>query len=154
MNLVLIQFGKTKDRWLQEGIDEYLKRLGPYHNLRVVELADHSLRTAQNSEVVRAREAEAALRQIGEDDYLVLLDEAGRQKTSLEFSHFLTSLSDKRRVIFLIGGVFGAHASLKARANEVLSLSPLTFTHRMARLILIEQLYRATMIAQGRSYHI
>lgn len=154
MNLVLIQIGKTKDRWLQEGIDEYLKRLGPFHNLRVVELPDHSLRTSQNSEVVRAREAETVLKQLGEDDYLVLLDEGGMLKTSLEFSHFLSSLSDKRRVVFLIGGVYGAHASLKARANAILSLSPLTFTHRMARLILIEQIYRATMIANSRSYHI
>ena len=154
MNLVLIQFGKTKDRWLQEGIDEYLKRLGPYHNLRVLELPDHPPSKSQNCEVVQAREAETALKQISSDDYLILMDEAGRLKTSLEFSQFLTSLSDKRRVVFLIGGVFGAHASLKARANEVLSLSPFTFTHRMARLILIEQIYRATMIAQGRSYHI
>jgi len=154
MNLVLIQFGKTKDRWLQEGIDEYLKRLGPYHKLQTIELPDFSLRTSQNSEEVRVKEAELALKQIGEDDYLVLLDEAGQLKSSLEFSSFLTNLSFKRRVLFLIGGVFGTQDKLKARANATLSLSPLTFTHRMARLILMEQIYRATMIAQGRSYHI
>ncbi|HNZ06288.1 MAG: 23S rRNA (pseudouridine(1915)-N(3))-methyltransferase RlmH [Candidatus Cloacimonetes bacterium] len=154
MNLALVQIGKTKDRWLQEGIDEYLKRLGPYHNLNIIELPDHSRLNSQNSELVQSREADAALKQIGEDDYLVLLDEAGQLKSSLEFSRFLTSLSDKRRVVFLIGGAFGTHKRLKDRANQILSLSPLTFTHRMARLILIEQIYRATMIAQGRSYHI
>ena len=154
MNIVLIQFGKTKDRWLQEGIDEYLKRLGPYHTIRTIELPDHPGLKSQNSEVVKAREADAALKHIGEDDYLVLLDEAGQLKSSLEFSHFLTNLSDKRRVVFLIGGVFGTHERLKTRANQILSLSPLTFTHRMARLILIEQIYRATMIAHHRSYHI
>jgi len=154
MNLTLIQIGKTKDQWLQAGIDEYLKRLGPFHNLRTIELPDHSRLISQNSDLVRAREADAVLKQIGEEDYLVLLDEAGQLKSSLEFSHFLTSLSDKRRVVFLIGGAFGTHERLKTRANQILSLSPLTFTHRMARLILIEQIYRATMIAQGRSYHI
>lgn len=154
MNLALIQIGKTKDRWLQEGIDEYLKRLSPYHKIKVIELADASLKTSADATAVRAKEAELVWKQLEPQDYLVALDEAGRLKSSLEFSQFLANLSDRKRVVFLIGGVYGLDSLLKAGADELLSLSPLTFTHRMARLILVEQIYRATMIAQGRSYHV
>ncbi len=154
MNLTLIQFGKTKDRWLQEGINEYLKRLGPYHKISILELPDASLKANQDEDAVRSKEAASAMRHIQPQDSLILLDEAGELKSSLQFSQFLSNLSSSKRLIFLIGGVFGVHAELKARATHIISLSPLTFTHRMARLILIEQIYRATMIAQNRSYHI
>lgn len=154
MNLTLIQFGKTKDRWLQEGINEYLKRLSPYHKISILELPDASLKANQDEEAVRSKEAASAIRHIQPQDSLILLDEAGELKSSLQFSQFLSNLSSSKRLVFLIGGVFGVHKELKARATHIISLSPLTFTHRMARLILIEQIYRATMIAQNRSYHI
>lgn len=154
MNLCLIQFGKTKDRWLQEGIDEYLKRLEPWHKIQIIQLPDASLKNNPDAQAVMQKEAQAALRVIQANDYLVVLDEKGTQHNSLDFSAFLTKLSDKPRVLFVIGGVYGIHHSLKARADMLFSLSPLTFTHRMARLVLIEQIYRACMIRSGRTYHI
>lgn len=154
MNLGLIQFGKTKDRWLQEGIDEYLKRLEPWHRVQIIQLPDASIKNNPDTQAVMQKEAEAALKVIQADDYVIVLDEAGKQYNSLDFSAFLTNLSERRRVLFVIGGVFGVCESLKARADELMSLSSLTFTHRMARLVLIEQIYRACMIRSGRKYHI
>jgi len=154
MTLRIIQFGKTRDRWLQEGIDEYLKRLAPYYRVEVRELPDCSLKTVSDPGAVRDMEAASCLKNISRDDHVVLLDEQGSTKTSLEFSAFLSSLSTEKTVVFVIGGVFGTGKAVKERADDVISLSPMTFTHRMARLILIEQIYRAAMINSGRSYHV
>ena len=154
MTLRIIQFGKTRDAWLQEGINEYLKRLAPFIKVEVRELRDHSLKNTSGPEEVKSLEAVSCLKHISRDDCLVLLDERGVVKTSLEFSTFLNTLSSEKTVVFVIGGVFGTGKSLKERADYTLSLSPMTFTHRMARLILVEQLYRAVMINSGRSYHV
>ena len=153
MNLRIIQIGKTKDAWLSEGIDEYLKRLAPFANVEVIELPDVSIKTAGSAETVKDKEAVIILRRLEKDDYVILLDEQGRQKSSLEFSDYLFSLSDRRVLVFVIGGVFGVSKAVKDRADCCLALSRLTFTHRMARLVLCEQLYRAMMIKANRSYH-
>lgn len=154
MKITIIQIGKTKDAWLNEGIKEYLKRLSAFVSMDVIELPDESIKHAGNPTAVKEREAETVLKRIGRDDYVVLLDELGAQKTSLEFADFLISLSEKRTVVFIIGGVFGVADSIKNRADVTLALSKLTFTHRMARLILCEQIYRAMMIKSNRSYHV
>ncbi|MBP7205382.1 MAG: 23S rRNA (pseudouridine(1915)-N(3))-methyltransferase RlmH [Candidatus Cloacimonetes bacterium] len=153
MILRILQVGKTRSGWLKEGIGEYLKRLGPMARIEVTDIGDVSLKTAGNTESVKSREAALCLKRIASDDFVILLDERGEAKTSLEFAGFLHSLSAERSVVFVIGGVYGAHVSLRARADAFLSLSAMTFTHQMARLVLIEQIYRALMINQGRSYH-
>lgn len=153
MSLRIIQVGKTKKGWLSQGIEEYLKRLGPMQRIEVLEVPDASLRTSGSAEAVKAKEAEAILRKIDPRDHVVLLDERGAAKTSLEFSSFLDSLSGRKPVVFVIGGVYGAGDPLKERADELLRLSAMTFTHQMARLILIEQIYRALMIKNNRPYH-
>lgn len=153
MNLRVIQFGRTKEDWLKEAIAEYLKRLRPMMSLDIVELPDTSISKAGTVEKVKSAEATTCLSRISDDDFVVVLDEHGEQKTSLEFSSFLTSLSDKRNVVFVIGGVYGLDGIVLKRANSCFSLSPLTFTHQMARLILLEQIYRALMIKSNRKYH-
>ncbi len=153
MNLRVIQFGKTKEDWLKEAIAEYLKRLRPMMSLDIVELPDTSISKAGTVEKVKSAEATTCLSRISDDDFVVVLDEHGEQKSSLEFSSFLTSLSDKRNVVFVIGGVYGLDGIVLKRANSCFSLSPLTFTHQMARLILLEQIYRALMIISNRKYH-
>lgn len=153
MNLRVIQFGRTKEDWLKEAIAEYLKRLRPMMSLDIVELPDTSISKAGTVEKVKSAEATTCLSRISDDDFVVVLDEHGEQKTSLEFSSFLTSLSDKRNVVFVIGGVYGLDGIVLKRANSCFSLSPLTFTHQMARLILLEQIYRALMIISNRKYH-
>lgn len=154
MNLKIIQLGKDKDAWLSEGIAEYQKRLSPFCKLEVMQLPDVSVKDTGNSDLVIAKEGQLILSKLDSDDYVILLDERGEEKTSLEFSGFLTNLSDRRRLVFVIGGVFGTSQEVKQRANTCLSLSKFTFTHRMVRLILMEQIYRAMMIAGGRKYHV
>lgn len=154
MNLRIILIGKTKEDWLKTGIDEYLKRLSAFLKVEMLELADVSLKNTGSADIVKAREAQNVLKRLSQDDYLILLDETGAQKSSLEFSRYLTSLSERKSVVFVIGGVFGTDNALKQRADMILSLSSLTFTHQMVRLILIEQIYRAFMISHNRNYHI
>lgn len=153
MNLRILQIGKTKETWLQEGIAEYLKRMTPLVKLEIVEIADASIKQAANSSEVKSREALSCLKRIGAEDYVILLDEHGLEKTSLEFSAFLTNLSDKKYIDFVIGGVFGVDDLLRRRADTIISLSAMTFTHQMVRLILVEQIYRALMIQNKRNYH-
>ncbi len=154
MKIKLIQVGKTKDKWLQEGIDEYLKRLSAFTKLEVCEIQDESLKTNANPEAVKEKEAQSIFKQLKQDDFLVLLDERGQLKTSLEFSDFLVNILETKAPVFLIGGVFGVAPSVFQRADSCLALSRFTFTHRMARLIICEQLYRAFMIKANRTYHI
>ncbi|PKN74059.1 MAG: hypothetical protein CVU50_00345 [Candidatus Cloacimonetes bacterium HGW-Cloacimonetes-3] len=154
MKITIIQIGKTKDAWMNEGIAEYLKRLSAFISVEVLELPDTSIKTAGNAEAVKDKEAQTVLKRLTPDDYVILLDEHGEQKTSLEFADFLVSLSERQRIVFVIGGVFGAAQVIKTRADNTIALSKLTFTHRMARLILCEQIYRAMMIKANRSYHI
>jgi len=151
--LRILQVGKTRSGWLKEGIAEYLMRLAPMVRLEVADIADVSLKTAGSPDAVKAKDAALCLKRLAPDDFVILLDERGEAKTSLEFAAFLNNLSTEKSVVFLIGGVYGVHASLKSRANACLCLSSLTFTHQLARLVLIEQIYRALMINQGRSYH-
>lgn len=153
MNLRIIQIGKTREPWIKAGVEEYLKRLQPFIKLEVLELSDTSLKIAGSPAAVKAKEAASILNKIEPEDFVILLDEKGLDKTSLEFSGFLTSISDRKRVVFVIGGVFGTDPGLHKRADLILRLSAMTFTHQMARLVLVEQLYRAMMISSGRSYH-
>lgn len=153
MNLRIIQIGKTREPWIKAGVDEYLKRLQAFVKLEVLELSDTSLKIAGSPAAVKSKEAITILNKIEAEDYLILLDERGVDKTSLEFSGFLTNISDRKRVTFVIGGVYGTDPSLHQRADLIMRLSAMTFTHQMARLVLAEQLYRAMMISAGRSYH-
>lgn len=153
MQIRLIQIGKSKDRWLVEALGEYQKRLQAFCKLEILELPDESIKRHPSPKEVKETEAEKVLAKLKPDEYVILLDETGSQKSSLEFSHFLTSLLDEKNVVFVIGGVYGSADSLKIRANLLLGLSAMTFTHRFARLILIEQIYRAMMIKANRSYH-
>lgn len=153
MNLRIVLLGKTRENYLKLGQDEYLKRLKPMLKLEWVELPDVSIVTAGNPENVKAREAQTILKHLRPDDFVILLDELGEQKTSLEFSVFMSKLSEMKSVVFVVGGVYGTDVTVRERANQFLCLSKMTFTHQMVRLILLEQIYRALMIQSKRAYH-
>jgi len=153
MKLTLLQIGKTKDKWLQDGIAEYQKRISAFAKLELIELPDESIKHSGYAESVKAKEAITILKYLKPEDYVILLDEKGSLKNSLEFADFLLSLSDKSKIVFVIGGVFGVDASIRERANFTMALSSLTFTHRLARLVLCEQIYRALTIINNRNYH-
>lgn len=135
----LIAVGKVRKSWIREGIALLLKRLP---GLSILELRDGGME----------REAGAVLLAIKPDEQLVILSEEGECLTSVKFAQKLSQLGSDR-LAFVIGGAAGVDASLKAKAAWRLSLSPMTFPHELARLILLEQLYRAQSILQGGPYH-
>lgn len=135
----VIAIGKVRKTWVQEGIELYLKRLP---GLTIVELRDG------NPE----KEAESIRQTLRSDEWPVMLMEQGETLTSISFSERLRSLGSQR-LAFVIGGADGLTAELKGLAHWKLSLSPMTFPHELARLLLIEQLFRAQAIQQGSPYH-
>ena len=135
----ILAVGKVRKSWVQEGVALYLKRLP---GLVVTELKDSTM----------AKEAEAIAAALRPDERLVLLTEEGRTYDSVAFAQQLRN-SGSERLAFVIGGAEGLDPALKARANWRLSLSPMTFPHELARLLLLEQLYRASSILQGGPYH-
>ena len=135
----IIAIGKVRKTWVQEGIELYRKRLP---GLTIVELRDG------NPE----KEAESIRQTLRSDEWPVMLMEQGETLTSISFSEQLRSLGSQR-LAFVIGGADGLTADLKALAHWKLSLSPMTFPHELARLLLIEQLFRAQAIQQGSPYH-
>lgn len=135
----ILAVGKVRKGWLVEGVDTYLKRLP---GLQVLELRDGGM----------AREAEAIRAALRPDEQLVVLTEEGQGFDSVAFAARLQG-SGSQRLAFVIGGADGLDPALKASASWQLSLSPLTFPHELARLLLLEQLYRAQSIQQGGPYH-
>lgn len=147
--------GKTNEAYLETGMAIYEKRLTHYLPFRLVSLPD--VRNAGNlpKEACKQKEGDMVLERLTQDDYLVLLDEKGE---SLSSRALATSLerrlqSGKKRMVFLVGGAFGVSDQIRKRADYILSLSPLTFSHQMVRLFLLEQLYRSMTILRGESYH-
>lgn len=120
--------------------------------MEILTLPDVSVKTVNSPNEVMQKEAAAVWKAINTDDYVILLDEKGKQQNSFEFAGFLNILSDKK-IVFVIGGVYGTAVELSQRADQVIALSRLTFTHRIVRLVLLEQVYRAMMINHNRKYH-
>lgn len=150
MAIRIIAVGKKHESWVTEGIERYEKRLKrPFITEWV--LLPHSARQGLEA---RGDESERILSRLGQDDYVVLLDERGRAVDSPALSKLLLGvLEASRPVTIIIGGAYGVDNSIHTRANFVWSLSPLVFPHQLVRLILAEQLYRAQEIASGGPYH-
>lgn len=142
-NLVVLAVGKIKNASLANLQQDYLSRLLHYTRCELVEVADAT--------DVRG----ALLKKLKEQDYIVVLDETGRQFTSQLFSRHLQTLYNQstKRLVFIVGGAYGLDAEIKNRAQLVLSLATLTLPHELARVLLLEQLYRAHTILKGEKYH-
>jgi len=154
MKVELWAIGKTSEKYLQAGIDIYDKRLRNYLPFSFVILPDVKIKTTDGARL-KQEEGKMVLDKIAPDDYLVLLDEQGRETTSTGLADWMQRRlsASNRRLIFLTGGAFGFSPDVYARANEQLSLSKLTFSHQMARLFFLEQLYRAMTILKNEPYH-
>lgn len=153
MKISLWCIGKTNETYLKSGMDIYFKRLKHYCDFEYMEWKDVGHFT--NSEDLMRKEAIMILGKLKEDDYLILLDEKGQKNDSIGFSTSLERLQIQsvKHVVFLIGGAFGHHQSIRTRAQKMLSLSEMTFSHQMIRLIFAEQLYRAFTILKNEKYH-
>ena len=154
MKTLLLQVGKTTNRHLVACIDDYAERIGHYMPFDVVTLPELRSTRSLSSEQQKQLEGEQLLRQLQPADWVVLLDEHGREPRSVELAAWLAQRQQTvRRLVFVIGGPYGFAPAVYARAKEQLSLSRLTFSHQMVRLVFTEQLYRACTILKGEPYH-
>jgi 23S rRNA (pseudouridine1915-N3)-methyltransferase len=152
--LKIIALGKLKEKAYQELEAEFLKRLSPFAKIKVVELPEVPYRRNDVLEKVKEREAEKIVKVLPQGAVVVLLMEKGANRDSKNFATYLERLGQlNKEIIFVIGSGLGLHSSLQRYGNYSLSLSPMTFPHNMARIILEEQIYRACMILSGRDYH-
>ena len=154
MKVELWAIGKTSEKYLEEGIGIFEKRLKNYLPFSWVILPDVKLKTTDGA-LLKKEEGKLILSKLQSDDFLVLLDENGKQLTSMELAQWMERrlASSGRRLVFLIGGAFGFAPEVYARAQEQLSLSKMTFSHQMVRLFFLEQLYRAMTILKNEPYH-
>lgn len=155
MKTTLIQVGKTTSKDFQKIIDEYTDRLKHYTQFSVTTIPELKNTKALSAEQQKQLEAEQILRQISDTDYVVLLDEHGKEFRSIELAAWIEKkqISGLKHLIYIIGGPYGFASSIYKRANEQLSLSKLTFSHQMIRILFTEQLYRAYTIINGEKYH-
>ena len=155
MNLSLVTVGKTDVKWVKEGLDVYTSRLRHYISFTVTEIPELKKVSALTEAQIKEKEGELILRQVGPADQLVLLDEKGAQYRSVEFARWLEKQFNQggRNLVFVIGGAYGFSPAVYERANSLLSLSAMTFSHQMVRTIFAEQLYRAFTILKGEPYH-
>lgn len=155
MRINLVCIGKTDDKEIQNLIKYYQNRLPKHWNFELTEIADVKNAKNLSPELLKKEEGKLLLNQSENSDFIVLLDEKGKQFTSREFSakidHWMNS--SVKKVSFFIGGAYGFSSEIYDRANEKMSLSKMTFTHQMIRLFFVEQIYRADQILQGKPYH-
>lgn len=146
--------GKTSESWIETGAAVFEKRLKNYLPFAWTILPAAKLKTTDGNQL-KQEEGKIVLARLHPDDFLVLLDEHGKEYSSVELAHWIEQRlgASNRRLIFLIGGAFGFSPEVYARSNAQLSLSQLTFSHQMMRVFLLEQLYRAMTILRNEPYH-
>lgn len=155
MRISLLVVGRTTTGYLKTGIDEYAARLSHYAQFDIQYLQDAKHTRNQSEAQQKTAEGRQILATVDNSDYVLLLDERGREYGSAAFAQFLQKrlLSGVKRVVFVVGGPYGFSPEVYARANDKLSLSQMTFPHELVRLVFVEQLYRAFTILNHEPYH-
>jgi 23S rRNA (pseudouridine1915-N3)-methyltransferase len=155
MKVALLLVGKTVNKHFVELIDDYASRLTHYVGFDIITIPELKNTKNLTAEQQKQQEGELILKQLQAGDHVVLLDEHGKELRSVEFSRLMEQRMQtvSKRMVFVIGGPYGFSPEVYAKANEKLSLSQMTFSHQMVRLIFVEQLYRAMTIMRGEPYH-
>lgn len=155
MKVTLILVGKTVNKHFTELIDDYASRVKHYIGFDMVTIPELKNTKHLSEAQQKQQEGELIAKQLQAGDHIVLLDEHGRELRSVEFAQYMEQKMQtvSRRLVFIIGGPYGFSPDIYARANERLSLSKMTFSHQMVRLIFVEQFYRAMTIMRGEPYH-
>ncbi len=155
MKTTLLLVGKTQNPHFAALIDEYTTRLQHYLSFEILTIPEPRNTKSLSPQQQKQAEGENILRQLQPSDHVVLLDEHGRQFRSVQMADWLARKMNtvSRRLLFIVGGPYGFSPDIYARADEQISLSPLTFSHQMVRLVFAEQLYRAMTILRGEPYH-
>ena len=159
MKFTFLTIGKIKEKWMRQGIDEYLKRLSPIAKVEILSPDEEKMPENPSpalKEKVMEKEGEKLLKYLKDEDFLILLDLKGKPVTSEELAHIIRQkmVSGTSHFFFMIGGPYGNGENIRKRANLKISSSAMTFTHQMARLILAEQVYRAMKIIRHEPYHL
>ena len=147
--------GKVASKWVAEGISEYEKRITKYLKFRSLYIPDIKNSKSLSISQIKEEEGKKLLAEMADSDYVVLMDERGKQFTSRNFSLWLEKImaGGRKRLLLVIGGPFGFSDAVYSRADAMISLSSMTFTHEMAKLFATEQIYRAFSILNGEPYH-
>ena len=158
MQITLVTVGKIKEQYLKEAINEYIKRLSPYSKINIIEVMDEPIvDNPSKKEIEKAidKEGEKILSHLPNNSYVINLDLNKKEYDSIEFASFLQKRIDtySNHLVFVIGGSYGLSEKVKNNAKESISLSKMTFTHQMTRLLLLEQIYRAFKINNNETYH-
>lgn len=155
MKIKIIALGKIKEKFLKEGIDEFLKRLRPYVNIEICELQPIEIKDENLTEKTLDMEAEKIIANIKPSSYVITMEIEGKQFDSVEFSKKLEEITNTgvSEIVFIIGSSCGLSKKVRDMSDLKLSLSKMTFLHQFTRLILIEQIYRAFKISKNETYH-
>ncbi|MGA2405491.1 MAG: 23S rRNA (pseudouridine(1915)-N(3))-methyltransferase RlmH [Bacteroidales bacterium] len=155
MKIALLQTGKITDKHILELVDLYSNRIKKYTGFEIITLPD--VKNTKNMPVQeqKTKEATKIIQSVTDDDYIILLDERGKELRTLEFSGVLEKmfLLPKKRIVFVIGGPWGFSEAVYKRADYKMSLSKMTYPHQLVRLLFLEQLYRVFTIIKGEPYH-
>ena len=154
MKIKLITIGKTDESYLKEGIDKYVARLKHYVDFEIKEIPDVKMGKKPNVSIQKELEGQEILKFITKSEFVVLLDENGREFSSIVYSQFIQKrMNAGLNLVFVIGGPFGFSDEVYAKSNQKIALSQMTFSHQMVRLFFTEQLYRSFSILKGEKYH-
>jgi 23S rRNA (pseudouridine1915-N3)-methyltransferase len=155
MNITIVMIGNTSEAFVQSGYDKFLKRLKHYIKIKEVIIPDLKDRKHLNADQIKEKESILILEKTATSNFTVLLDEHGKEFNSVEFAGFLQKMMNAgtRELFFIIGGAYGVADEVKQKVNLSISLSQMTFTHQMIRLLFAEQLYRAMTILKNEPYH-
>ena len=158
LNIKLVVVGKLKEKFHKEEVNEYLKRLSRYCKINIIEVEEEKIKdnsSKKENEFILVKEGNNVLKQIKDNEYVFLLDLHGKEISSEEFASKMNILPTQNysTISFVIGGSLGVSEELRNRSNFKLKLSPMTFTHQMTRIIILEQIYRAFKINNNEVYH-
>jgi 23S rRNA (pseudouridine1915-N3)-methyltransferase len=155
MKIALLQIGKTNEKYISDGVDGYSCRIRKYLGFDIITIPDLKNTRNMPSQEQRLKESEKIYKLLNGDDYIVLLDEKGKEFSTIEFSKHLNKIFmlPKKRVVFVIGGPYGFSAEAYKKADLRMSLSRMTFSHQIVRLLFAEQLYRVLTVVNGDPYH-
>lgn len=155
MEICILSVGKINSPWIQQGIEQYESRLNKYIKISKVIIPDLKNAKSLSVETLKEEEGKLIINNLAPSDYVIILDEKGREFSSREFAQWMQKQmnSGRKRIVLIIGGPFGFSDDVYSRANFKIALSEMTFTHEMAKLLLTEQIYRAMTILKGEPYH-
>lgn len=158
MYITLLCVGKIKEKYWQQAIDEYAKRISKYHQFKILAVADEKDPAQESEKAITAlkdREAERLLKHIRDDDFVITLEIEGKALDTLQLADTMNRWESTGRthLVFVIGGSYGLGSAILARSNFSMSFSKLTFPHQLMRVIFVEQLYRCARINSGQKYH-